>query len=159
MTLDMEQQQRLERLIGAGLAGQPPLKAPASLQARVLAEVARRAVLPWWQRSIRHWPLMVQLAFFVTALAAGRVLLSGSAWSGASQAATRLSAPIDSPLSWLQTLGGACLTLGSLMQRASDLVVHQVPALWLYGGLGVLLAMYVTLAGIGVTVYRSLDNA
>jgi hypothetical protein len=151
-------QQRLERLISVGLAAQPPLTAPPSLQARVLAELARRANLPWWQRSIGHWPLSMKLAFFVAALVAGRVLLSTSAWSDASRAAIHLTAP-DSPLAWLQTLSGACVTLGALMQRVADVVLHQVPALWLYGGIGVVVTMYVTLAGIGVTVYRSLDNA
>ncbi len=158
MKPDIEQAQRLERLISAGLANQPPLQAPSSLQARVLAELARRAALPWWQRSLSHWPMAMKLAFFGGALVAVRLLLGGPAWSGASQAATHLTAP-GSLLAWLRGLSGACVMLGALTQRVADVILHQVPSLWLYGGIGVLLMMYVTLAGIGVTVYRSLDNA
>ncbi|HEX4377499.1 MAG TPA: hypothetical protein VHZ99_10160 [Steroidobacteraceae bacterium] len=159
MKSDIEaQQQRLERLIGAGLAEQPPLQAPSSLQARVLSELTRRAALPWWQRSLRHWPLAMKLAFFGGALIAGRLLIGGLAWSRASQAAAQLLQP-GSVLASLQSLSSACVTMGELMQRVADVVLHQVPALWLYGGIGLLLTMYVTLAGIGVTVYRSLDNA
>jgi hypothetical protein len=158
MNPDIEPSSRLERLVRTGLADQPLLQAPPSLKARVLAELARRAALPWWQRSLRHWPLGMKLAFIGAALLAGRLLLGGPAWPDASQAAAHLTTP-GSPFAGLQSLSGACFMMGALMQRVADVVLHQLPATWLYGGVGVLVMMYVMLAGIGVTVYRSLDNA
>jgi hypothetical protein len=149
MTHDTKQQ-RLERLIGAGLSSQPTIKAPASLQQRVLAELARRAALPWWRKSIGHWPVSMRLAFVSTALLAGWILLSG---------AGRITAPLHGQISWLQSTAAVCAMLGSLVSHVIDVVVLQVPAIWLYGSIAALLLMYVTLAGIGVTVYRSLNNA
>ena len=43
----------------------PDRKAPAGLEARVLAEISRRAALPWWRKSFAHWPVAVRLGFLI----------------------------------------------------------------------------------------------
>jgi len=159
MTLSSEDQARLERLIGAGLASQPNIKAPATLQSLVLTELARRAALPWWHRSFRHWPMTMRIAFLLTALGVVRAVLSVTAWSDASHAAREIAAPVTGGLSWLQSAAAVYSTFGSLIHDLGETLFHRIPGLWLYAGIGGLVAMYAVLAGIGVTVYRTLDGA
>ena len=52
--------EKLERLVGQVLRDQPLRRAPASLEARVLGELAARARLPWWRRGITTWPVAVR---------------------------------------------------------------------------------------------------
>ena len=46
----------LERFIHQTLRALPDRKAPGTLEARVLAEVERRAAIPWWHKSWSYWP-------------------------------------------------------------------------------------------------------
>ncbi|HEY6167208.1 MAG TPA: hypothetical protein VI454_04155 [Verrucomicrobiae bacterium] len=65
----MNNEHELERLIDRELKQLPPLRAPRTLMPRVLAEVRRRAALPWYQRAWFTWPRQWQVASAV-ALAA-----------------------------------------------------------------------------------------
>ena len=159
MKLNSEDQARLERVIGAGLASQPKIKAPATLQSLVFTELARRAALPWWHRSFGHWPMSMRIAFLLTAVGGVRVVLTLTAWSDASHAARQIAAPVTGGLSWLQSAAALYTTIGSLIHDLGQTLLHRIPDLWLYAGIGGLVAMYVVLAGIGVTVYRTLDGA
>ena len=53
--------EKLERLVSQVLRDQPLRQAPASLEARVLSELAARARLPWWRRGIASWPAVVRV--------------------------------------------------------------------------------------------------
>jgi len=158
MKLNSEDQVRLERLISAGLAAQPTIKAPPMLQTRVLAELARRAALPWWHRSFSHWPMSMRIAFMLTALAAVRLALSVTAWSDARHAAKQITAPVSGGLSWLQIAASVYSSVASLLHDVGATIVHTIPNLWLYAAIGGLIGTYLLLAGIGVTVYRTLDG-
>jgi len=50
----------LAKRVDAELRALPLVRAPAALQARVLAELARRQALPWWRQSFRDWPMAAQ---------------------------------------------------------------------------------------------------
>jgi hypothetical protein len=158
MKLNTEDQARLERLIALGLRQQPPLRAPASLQSRVLAELARRAALPWWHRSFRHWPMTMQIGFVLTAVATVVFARSVVLWSHAGHAATELTAPVSGGLTFVQTLGSAWVSLGATVGNLGNTFLHRVPGFWLVVGIGLAIAMYAMLAGIGVAVYRTLDS-
>jgi len=140
----------LERRLASLLRELPLRPAPRTLQARVLAELARRAALPWWQRSFRHWPVPVRAAFVaVCAALIGLTLLAG----------TRLLLPAPGiaatgawALSWaghLQALGRASTDLAASLGRA-------LPLTWLYGALGLALGLYAVLFMLGATAYRML---
>jgi hypothetical protein len=158
MKLTNEDQARLEQLIAAGLRQQPTLKAPVTLQSRVMAEIARRAALPWWQRSFGHWPMSMKVIFVLTALVAVRLMLYVTAWSDAGQAATQIAAPVSGGLSFLQTMGSLWLSVVTLLNDLGGSLLHRIPGFWLYLGIGAAIAMYVMLAGIGVAVYRTLGG-
>jgi hypothetical protein len=158
MKLNTEDQARLEKLIAAGLTQQPPLKAPASLQMRVFAEIARRAALPWYHRSFRHWPMVMQVGFVCTALATVVLARSVILWSHPVHAASELAAPVSGGLTFLQSLGSAWSAMGSMFGATGNALLHRIPGFWLVVGIGVAFAMYAMLAGIGVAVYRTLDS-
>lgn len=158
MKLSTEDQARLEKLIAAGLQQQPVLRAPASLQSRVFAEIARRAALPWYHRSFRQWPMMMQGGFLITALATVVLARSVILWSHAAHAASELAAPVSGGITFLQSLGSAGSAMGSMFAAIASALLHRIPAFWLVVGIGVAFAMYALLAGIGVAVYRTLDS-
>jgi hypothetical protein len=68
---------KLEALIGAELKQLPPPPAPGALLHNVLAAIAARARLPWWQRAWWDWPLAAKAAFLLIALAIVGAFSSG----------------------------------------------------------------------------------
>jgi hypothetical protein len=55
--MNPEYEKRLEREIDRRLKGLPPLVAPATLVARVLAVIENRMALPWYRQAWPAWPL------------------------------------------------------------------------------------------------------
>lgn len=53
----------LEKFIHQTLRGTAGPKAPASLEQRILAQIAQEARRPWWQQSFHQWPNSARLAF------------------------------------------------------------------------------------------------
>jgi hypothetical protein len=80
-TQDPAENAQLTAWVDARLKALPPLQAPASLQSRVLAELARLEAVPWWHSNFRSWPVLVQFGFALLALGVTQgalMLLSGS---------------------------------------------------------------------------------
>jgi hypothetical protein len=119
----------------------PDQRAPQTLEARVMAALAERATLPWWRRSYAGWPLAVQIGFF---------LLSGLSAAGLIFGLARLPAWLDAGAE----VSRWQLIYNSLLETANT-VFSTIPTPYLYGGLAVLAACYLTLAGIGAAAYRT----
>lgn len=140
----------LERFVNRALREIPAPAAPASLAARVLAEIARLDRLPWWKKSFVHWPAGVRLAFFVTsAVSAGVVVAVGVAL------ATRMSTVavgdgVIERFGWLAA-GRDILASGA---RLAEGYLQEVPALWWYGAIAGVTAAYGLVIGAGVATYR-----
>ena len=79
-------ERNLERLVHQALGDLPRRPAPITLEARVQAEVARRAARPWWRKGFAHWPGPARAGFAVLALGAVPAFML---------AATRLMARVD----------------------------------------------------------------
>src|SRR3954470_16437940 len=67
----------LETFVTRALRDQPARRAPQTLEARVMAELARRASLPWWRQSYQHWPAAIRGSFFVLSALAAALLIAG----------------------------------------------------------------------------------
>lgn len=136
---------KLEHLVHAALRELPPRTAPDSLSARVLAEIERRAALPWWRRNYASWPVAARGAFFVLSALAAALIVAGLL------AVTRTeTGPLHNALGWLASareVGRLCLDTGLSLFAA-------VPPLWLYGTLAFLAACYALLVGVGATVWQ-----
>jgi hypothetical protein len=140
----------LERRVGRALHDLPLRRAPATLESRVLAELERRAALPWWRRSFAHWPLPARAAFLLTCTA-----LIGIVFAGGSAALDGLHSLGNSgalSLSWARAAAVLMASAGNLIA----LLTRAVPAALLYAGLAVGAALYAVLFGLGAAVYRTL---
>jgi hypothetical protein len=138
----------LEKLVDRVLREQPPLKAPSGLSTRVLAEIERRAALPWWRRSFTHWPVPVRAAFVAACGAA--VLTSLSAPMG------RVFATVNEPLTWAYQTGETVSLINRVFGHVGAGLAHSVSPLWLYGAALGIGGLYVLFAGLCATTYRTL---
>jgi hypothetical protein len=135
--------EKLERLMAGALSGLPLRRAPAEFEQQVLAELARRAALPWWRRGFAQWPIAARVGLVVICvlLVAGLSLTSGAAQQAGAQ-----------NLAWAPSLVGLLATIGS----AATLVMSLVPPIWIYLALGIGALFYLLLFGLGAFAYRTL---
>jgi hypothetical protein len=140
----------LERRLDHALRELPLLRAPATLESRVLSELERRAALPWWRRSFAHWPLPARAVFLLIGAALIRL-----AFVGGSIAVTAVSSLQQSgapPLTWMRQAEVLMTSAANL----AALLVNMVPPLWLYAGFAVCALLYAALFGLGAAVYHAL---
>jgi hypothetical protein len=145
--------ERLEWLIGRALAGQPAQRAPATLEDRVWAEVARQATLPWWRRGFGAWPMAARIALILVLLAVLWLLhaLTGASAEGAGSALR--SGVGDLAGGWPATLR----VLVEVIRELGGMVARAVPSAWAYGFAAAIAALYVTCFGLGAATYRLLQ--
>lgn len=143
-----ELEQRISRLVH----DLPARRAPSSLEARVLAAIAAREMLPWWRKSFSHWPAWVRVLFLglTATMAAATVWLLIRGLS--TTPVTTASELFTAPLVWWHNLNATCRSL-------SDLAIRALPPTamtWIYVALGAVGLAYLTLIGAGAAVYRVL---
>jgi hypothetical protein len=145
MTDDPE---KLEQLVDSLVRGQPARRAPASLQARVFAQIASQQVqLPWWRKGFAHWPLPARVLFLIASYGFIRLAIAG--------VVSVVDFVRSSNIAGVQTLQrtgeavSATVSLGSL-------VLHAIPPMWLYGGAAFGFALYAALFGLSTFAYRTL---
>lgn len=145
----------LERLVHQTLRELPPRRAPRALEERVLAEVARRAALPWWRKSFLHWPLAARALFVVAALFVAKLAISGAVWvfSGLDMAQYRVLFATE--LGWLES----ARTVGHAISTSLDVIGRNIPSLWLYGAVAFCAAAYAAVFGLGAAAYRALRGS
>jgi hypothetical protein len=137
-----ESEEKLERWVRELLVNTPLRRAPATLEAAVLAEIARRAALPWWRLSFAQWPAMARIVFVLVSIAliALTILASGVREFG------------TTPLAWAQ----AAIHAASAASGFAGMFVRIIPSQWLYVGLIVGALLYALLFGLGALAYRFL---
>lgn len=140
------------------LQGQAQLKAPVTLEDRVLAAIAATAAKPWWQQPFLRWPLPARLAFTVLSLACIwlGLAVTGSAVElvGGIEGARQATAAMPG-YGWaravfdtLSILGGAARTLAG-----------SLPHPWLYGSLLLVACLYGSFFGLGAVGYRAFHRS
>jgi hypothetical protein len=143
--------EEIEPRIHQALLALPEIPAPPGLEERVLAELARRARLPWWRRSYAHWPVAVRAGFIALAAAAGAVLVGGLVWlsRGGSFAPGGLELSLE--CQWLVVIRAVASSLGDAAAGG----FRAVPPLWLGAGLAAVAACCAALAGMGAAACRA----
>jgi len=142
--MGQSQGDQLELLVGNIARSQPPRRAPASLEARIFAQIAAQ---PWWRRNFMHWPLGARAAFLVASAGFVKLALTGF-MSVLNFVQSSDVAGVDA----LHRTGEAVSTTVSLAER----VLHVIPAEWLYAGAAFAFTLYAVLFGLGTFVYRTL---
>lgn len=143
----------LERAVHQVLRQLPDRSAPATLELRVLAEIERRAALPWWRKSFAHWPSAAKFLF--VAVCVGSVPLAwvatSSISSGLDWASIRTS--LAQPIAWFHAL----TTVVHAIANSFEAVGRNIPPLWLYGGLTFFAALYAAVFGLGAAAYKAVQ--
>jgi hypothetical protein len=140
-----DEQERLGKAIDAVLREQPLRGAPASLEARVFAEVARRATQSWWQKDYTSWPIAARVTFVLASVGFAKGALMIAMWLLAGLKA--VPTVVD--------LAPEATVLRAFTSFASS-IFHGIPSLWLYGVLALVVGAYALLFGLGAAGYRTL---
>jgi hypothetical protein len=151
MTRPDQHQDKLERLVDRALREQPLRHAPRSLEARVLAEIERRAALPWYRKSFGHWPLAARAGFLVASYGFVRIALVVVMVVAEAARSGRFVADLSS-VTWLHSGASIISTIGA----TGAFVIGAIPTSWLYGGIALGVALYCALFGLGAVAYRAL---
>jgi hypothetical protein len=140
----------LERLLDRTLRELPVRRSPTTLESRVLAELARRATLPWWRRSLAHWPQSARIAFVsMSVLLTGLAFVAGG-WAVSGFRSLDEFSVLSMP--WVQQAAVAL----RVAQWAAGELARAVPSDWIYGGLVIGAVLYATLFGLAAAAYRTL---
>lgn len=138
--------------MGRLLRSLPPRRAPASLGGRVMAEIARRAALPWWRKSFAHWPAAVRALFVGAAVAAAALSVGGLFLLWQTPGGHQITNGVAGAYAWAITVGGYASSAASIARQ----VVAAVPPSLLYGGAGALAIIYTFAGALGAYAYRNL---
>lgn len=140
----------LESLVSHLARNQPLRRAPASLEQRVLAQLAvQRANVPWWRKGFAHWPLPARAAFLLASYGFVRLAFT-SVMSLISFVSSREAA--GAAMSWVHS----CTEVLSAVASTGSALMHAIPTTWLYGAIVVGFALYAVLFGLGTVAYRTL---
>jgi hypothetical protein len=142
----------LEQWVTRQVQSLPLRKAPQTLSMQVMAELQRRAALPWWRKSFLYLPFSARMAFMALCLGLANGSVALLRWLSAKPHGLELSAVLNRPITWTERL----IEAAQSVQNFLELVVSHLPALWVYGGLLAIVLLYVALFGIGATAYRTL---
>ncbi len=154
-----EREERLERFVHQTLRELPGRRAPRALEQRVLAEITRRAGLPWYRKDFAHWPvaarvgfMIVCAAFVVACIGAANLAITGSVWMMAGFDPAQFRLAFAPQLLWMEN----GLAVVHAITGFFEIIGRNIPPLWLYGGLALIATMYVTLVGLGAAAYKTL---
>jgi hypothetical protein len=141
----------LEQRIAQLLREQPQRRAPRTLEARVLAQIAQRAA-PWWQRSFGQWPGLARVSFVAVSLA-----LAWLAVVGAMQLAALVgSVPWPEALTRTARMAHVASRLAAAGEVSLAAVLQQVPLWWIEAAAAFGVTLYVALFAVGAAAYRTL---
>jgi hypothetical protein len=144
--------EKLEHLVGQVLREQPPRRAPASLEARVLREIAARARLPWWRRGIASWPAAVRVPVIAGCAICVPLVWIGSVWLAARLVYLVTQPGIAGPLATLRDSGRALASVAAFAAQ----IVENIPREWLVGGLIATATLYAALFALVALGYSLL---
>jgi hypothetical protein len=145
----------LEQRIARVLTGTAGFKAPEGLEARVLKVIEQRAAVPWWQRRVPEWPVLAQLLFALTgiAAAAGLLLARPATPKVLGTVISQPAALLQQPAADLHTT----LNVLSVFHRLADTMIGALTDSVWYGGLALCAAAYVALFILLAFGYRLLQ--
>ena len=115
----------------------------------MLAELHRRAALPWWHKSYAYWPEPVRAVFFVVSAAIAALIVAGLF------VVTRGALGAETAGDLVAQLASVRGLFGTVVDKAA-MIFYAIPRMYLYGGIALIASCYVTLFGIGAFAYRTL---
>ena len=144
--------EKLERLVSQVLRDQPLRRAPASLEARVLGELAARALLPWWRRGIASWPAAVRVPVIAACAVCVPLVWILSVWVAARLVSVTRHPGAAGPLASLWDAGHTLASFGTTVSH----IIQSIPRDWLVGGIIATAMLYVALFALVAVGYSLL---
>lgn len=146
--MESEPDPKLEALLHRELQDLPPLKAPPGLAPNVMAILAARARIRWWQRAWWDWPVAARAAFALVAIVAAGAMGGGSFFLGDEA----VSFSTDILAQWNPAEG----VLGNFLPvwDAGMLVWQQLAQPFLLYGVLLVGVVYVMFIGVGTACFR-----
>jgi hypothetical protein len=144
-------QAQLERLIHGVLREQPTRRAPASLEARVLARIQQQHAVASRSMGFSRWPIAARIALLVALAIVAKFTLDAVVWVFSTPAPV-VTHTVESSVTWAKStasLFSSLLTLGQSL-------FNVIPGTWIALALAVAAGMYITLFVLGATAYRTL---
>ena len=141
--------EKLERLVSQVLRDQPPRRAPASLEARVLGELAARARLPWWRRGVASWPAGVRIPVIVGCAVCVPLVWILSLWLAGHLVSLATHPSVAGPIATLWATGHAFASLDTVTAH----IVRSIPREWLVGGMVATATLYAALFALVAAGY------
>jgi hypothetical protein len=144
------QEAQLERIIGNVLRDQPMRRAPASLEARVLARIEQLQDVPWWRGSFSSWPMAARLALLMILLGVAKLTVDLVVWLFSSP--TPVTYTVESSVTWARSTANvfsSLITLGHALLSA-------IPSHWITVAIVFAAGMYLMLFALSATAYRTL---
>jgi hypothetical protein len=141
---------QLERLVDDVLRKQPLRRAPASLEARVLARIGQHEAAPWWRESFSHWPAAARLALLITLIVVAKLTLDVVVWMFS--APTPVNQTVENSVTWARSTASTMETMLGVCRSFLDLI----PSHWIIVALAFAAGMYIMLFALGATAYRTL---
>jgi hypothetical protein len=145
--------QNLESRMHRVLRGLPDRKAPSGLEVRVLAELSRRAALPWWRKSFAHWPSAIRISFFAFSALAATGLVAGLFVLGHSPIAHAVAGGMTSGFGWFVLARDIASAAGDRVR----MLLASVPPFFLYGAGALLAVGFASVAALGAATFRALS--
>ena len=139
---------KLEALLSDELKALPPLQAPATLATGVMAILAARARVPWWQRAWWDWPLSAKAAFVVLTIAVAGAMGGGGHFLG--EGAAGYSADLMERFNPADGIFGNFTPLAD----AAILMWHQFAQPFVFYGAVLAGALYLMFVGLGSVCFR-----
>jgi hypothetical protein len=144
--------EKLERLVSRVLRDQPPRRAPASLESRVLGELAARARRPWWRRGISSWPLSVRIPVIAGCAVCVPLVWVLSLWLAGHLVSLATHPGVAGPIATLLDAGRAVAALDSITTH----FIQSIPREWLLGGVIATATLYAVLFALVAAGYTLL---
>jgi hypothetical protein len=160
--------ERTEALVAKQLRKLPLRRAPASLEARVMAAIASGALLPvpvreavsqrdaapWYRSNFRRWPLPVQILFALVSVTLAH-WLTQQLGAVTTVAPARLAGD-ELRSSW--SVAQALLTVGASLTDSLRALLRSMPTNWLMVVASGAATSYALLASASAFVYRSINR-
>ena len=144
--------EQLEKMVHATLRSLPDRRAPASLEARVLAAVEARAAIQWWHKSWSYWQQWVRAVFLVFCAGLAGLLV----YTGVYVQTGFDTAQTSGTLAPMLAFANRVMDIGRGLADFVALVMRHIPSLWLYGAIAFVAGLYAMLFGLSAAAYRTL---
>jgi hypothetical protein len=144
--------EELEKFIHQNLRSLPPRRAPRALEARIMAAIEQQALIPWYHKSWSYWPAAIRATFLVVATGVTGAVVAAFYLGFNGVDTSAVTAQVGARLSFFTNIYHVAVWIADFGAQ----VLGRIPALWLYGSLALVAALYATFFGLGAFAYRTL---